>query len=161
MRPLVHSSTILFQLLCRPHRFKQSRKMSVNDVFFWTLAFSQAPPLKTGFPKTPSSTSLFISLPRSADFIDVIIAKGPGCYLYKKNLKRSYREIPVDPKDYRFVGYRWRNLFYFDTVLSFGLRPANLTCQRTTNAISRIFRSAYHYEGVNYIDDFGGTVASH
>ena len=52
-------------------------------------------------------------------------------------------------------------MFYFDTIPSFGLRSATLACQRTTNAISYIFRSAYHHECINYIDDFGGAEASY
>ena len=115
-----------------------------------------------GSPKTPSSASPFTSQsPSFADFINLIIAKGPGCYLYEKDLKRTYRQIPVDPKDYRFLGYCGKNLFYFDTVLPCGLRSATLACQRTMNAISYIFRSAYHHECVNYIDDFGCAEASH
>ena len=75
-------------------------------------------------------------------------------------MKRAYRQIPVDPKDYVLLGYRWQDLLYFDLVLPFGLRSATLACQRTTNAIAHIFRTAYHHDCVNYIDDFGGVEAS-
>jgi hypothetical protein len=30
------------------------------------------------------------------------------------DLKRAYRQFPIDPGDYRFLGYSWRNQLYFD-----------------------------------------------
>lgn len=73
---------------------------------------------KDSFLNEPIHTTL----PRSVDFVELIVASGPGCYLFKKDLKRAYRQIPVDPKDYIFLGHRWHDLLYFDLVLPFGLR---------------------------------------
>ena len=56
---------------------------------------------------TANFRSLYLTLLRSADFVDPILAKGPGCYLFKKDLERPYRQIPVDLKDYIFLGYRY------------------------------------------------------
>ena len=63
---------------------------------------------------------------------DVIVAKGPGCFIYKRDLKRAYRQFPVDPRDCHLSGYRWKGLIYFDRVLPMGLRiwqpwPANVS----------------------------------
>ena len=102
-----------------------------------------------------------LSLSRLADFADVIIAKGPGCFLFKKDLKRAHRQIPVDTRDYNLLGYHWNDFLYFDLVLPFGLRSATLACQRTINAIAHIFYSVYHHQCVNYIDDFGDVESSH
>lgn len=125
------------------------------------LSFPAGTSVNDGIPKDSFLDKPFhLSLPRSADFADLIVAKGPGCYLYKKDLKRAYRQIPVDPKDYIYLGYRWNDLLYFDLVLPFGLRSATLACQRTTNAIAHIFLSGYHHQCVNYIDDFGGVETS-
>ena len=97
VRPLDHSSTTLFQLLCRPHRFKLFRKMSLNDALVWTLV-SSGTSVNNGIPKNSFLDEPFhLSLPRSADFVDLIIDKGPGCYFYKKDLSRAFRQIPVDP----------------------------------------------------------------
>ena len=102
-----------------------------------------------------------LTLPQSADFVNLIVAKVSGCYLFKKDLKGAYRQMPVDPKDYIFLGYRWHDSFYFDLVLPFGLRSATLACQCTTKAIAHIFCTAYHHDCVNYIDDFGSVEASY
>ena len=81
-----------------------------------------------------------------ADFVDLIIAKGPGCFLFKKDLKRAHRQIPVDTRDYNLLGYHWNDFLYFDLVLPFGLRSATLACQPTLNAIALIFYSVYHHQ---------------
>ena len=126
------------------------------------LSFPQGTSVNDGIPTDSFLDEPFhLTLPRSADFVNLIVAKGPGCYLFKKDLKRAYRQIPVDPKDYILLGYRWQDLFYFDLVLPFGLRSATLACQRTTSAIAHIFGTAYHHDCVNYIDDFGGVEASY
>ena len=63
-------------------------------------------------------------LPGSAQFIDLINFYGPGCLLFKCDLSRAYRQIPVDPKDYHYLAFHWRDKIYFDTLFPFGLRPA-------------------------------------
>lgn len=126
------------------------------------LSFPPGKSVNDGIPKDSYLDEPFhLTLPRSADFVDLILAKGAGCYLYKKDLKRAYRQIPVDPQDYPFLGYHWNNCLYFDLVLPFGLRSATLACQRTTNAITHIFRTAFQHNCINYIDDFGGVEASY
>ena len=126
------------------------------------LSFPPGASVNDGTPKDSFLDEPFhLSLPRSADFVDLTIAKGPGCFLFKKDLKRAYCQIPVDPRDYNLLGYHWNDLLYFDLVLPFGLRSATLACQRTTNAIAHIFYSVYHHQCVNYIDDFGGVESSH
>ena len=34
-----------------------------------------------------------LTLPRSADLVNLILSKGPGSFLYKKDLKRAYRQM--------------------------------------------------------------------
>jgi len=58
---------------------------------------------------------------------------GKGCLLFKRDLKRAYRQFPVDPGDYHLLGYRWKDHLYFDTVLPMGLRMAAMACQRSTD----------------------------
>ena len=121
------------------------------------LSFPLGSSVNDGIPKDSYLDQPFhLSLPRSADFVDLILSKGAGCYLYKKDLKRAYRQIPVHPRDYIFLAYHWCDSFYFDVVLPFDLCSATLACQRTTNAIAHIFHSSFGHDCINYIDDFGG-----
>lgn len=99
-----------------------------------------------------------LTYPRVDDLVQLIKVKGKGCYLFKRDLKRAYRQIPIDPGDIHLVGYMWKGKIYFDRVLSMGLRSAAFICQRITSAVSFIcFQSGYCV--LNYLDDFGGAEA--
>ena len=116
--------------------------------------------MNDGIPKDSYLSHYFhYRLPGSAQFIDLINFYGPGCLLFKSDLSRTYRQIPVDPKDYRYLAFRLRDKIYFDTLLPFGLRPASMACQRTSNAVTFIYFNEFGYLCINYIDDFGGACA--
>ena len=88
--------------------------------------------------------------------MEFINAKGRGCHIFKKDLRRAYRQIPIDPADYRLLGMCIDGSIYFHTLLPFGLRSATLICQRTTKSVVHILNN----EGISvdvYIDDFYGT----
>ena len=96
------------------------------------LSFPPGSSVNDGIPTDSYLDQPFhLSLPLPADFVDLILSKGPGCFLYKKDLKCAYRQIPVDPRDYILLAYHWSDSFYFDLVLPFGLHSATLACQRT------------------------------
>ena len=96
-----------------------------------------------------------LSYPTIDSFVDAVISLGPGCLLYKRDLKKAYCQFPVDPKDYHLLGYTWDYQFYFDTVLTMGLHSAALACQRSTSAVSWISRQQGR-SLFNYLDDFIG-----
>lgn len=93
--------------------------------------------------------------PNIDSIANMILSKGSGCYIYKRDLKRAYRQFPVDPRDYHLLGYRWRGLIYFDKVLPMGLRMAAMACQRVTNSVRAICNHS-GYDLFNYLDDFIG-----
>ena len=97
--------------------------------------------------------------PTVDDIAASILHYGPGCLLFKRDLKRAYRQFPVDPGDYHLLGYSWRGQLYFDTVLPMGLHSAAMACQRVTNAVRYICASQGH-SVVNYLDDFAGIAHS-
>ena len=98
-------------------------------------------------------------LPSIDDFARILQIKGRGAFMFKRDLSRAYRQIPIDPFDYSLLGIQWRNLFYFDTVLPFGLRSTAFICQRVTSALS-FMQVTDGFESINYIDDFGGAESS-
>ena len=90
--------------------------------------------------------------PKVDDFIQLIKQKGKGCLLFKKDLRRAYRQIPICPSNYNLVAFSWRKHIFCDTVLSMGMRSAAYICQRVTNAISFImFKLGIAI--LNYLDD--------
>lgn len=96
-----------------------------------------------------------IFFPKVDDFIELIKKKGRGCLLFKKDLRRAYRQLSIDPHDYNLVSFVWGKHIFCDLVLSMGLKSAAMICQRVTNAISFIMLQL----GVailNYLDDLAG-----
>ena len=85
----------------------------------------------------------------------LVLEIGTGALIYKRDLKKAYRQIPVDPGDYCYLGYHWNDQWYFDTVLAMGQRNAAMACSRTTNAVMYIHKIK-GYCGVNYLDDLIG-----
>ena len=81
---------------------------------------------------------LVLRYPTIDDIVDAVVTLGRGCHLYKRYLRKAYRQFQVDPKDYPLLGYTWDNHFYFDTVLTMGLRSAAMACQRSTSAVAWI-----------------------
>ena len=62
-----------------------------------------------------------LTYPTVDSIASLIWSVGTGCLLYKRDLKRAYRQFPVDPLDYPLLGYCWQHSLYFDLVLPMGL----------------------------------------
>ena len=100
-----------------------------------------------------------LSYPTIDSLVELIGKKGRNCLLFKKDLKAAYRQLPIDPGDWMFLGYCWKGHIFLDCVLAMGLRSACNCCQRTTTAIKYLF-SKEGFELVNYIDDLAGAECS-
>lgn len=96
-----------------------------------------------------------LSYPGVDHLVEIIKIKGQNCLLFKRDLKRAYRQIPIDPGDSSLVGYSFNGNLYFDKVLSFGLRSSAMICQRITSSITYIC-NILHICIVNYLDDLAG-----
>ena len=93
--------------------------------------------------------------------VSYILELGKGSHLFKSDLSRAYRQISVDPGDIHLLGFYWKDNFYIDSVLPFGLRSAAHICQRVTDAIAHIYRSECggRFRICNYLDDFAGVAS--
>lgn len=85
----------------------------------------------------------------------IIKEKGPDYLIFKKDLKKAYRQIPICPGDLHLVGFNWSNNLFVDRVLPMGLRSSAQICQRVTTAVCFIYYKM-GYMAINYLDDFGG-----
>ena len=85
---------------------------------------------------------------------ELVVENGRGCALFKSDLKSAYRQLPVDFGDIHVLGYKWKDLLYFDTTLPMGLSSAAFYCQKVTNFIRHIYEDK-GFRAVNYLDDFG------
>ena len=87
--------------------------------------------------------------------IKLIRKKGRGCLLFKRDLKKFYRQIFVCPGSVHLLGFVFLCMFFFDITLPMGLRITCYIGQRVSNALMFIYRRL-SYEGINYLDDLGG-----
>ena len=75
--------------------------------------------------------------------------------MWKEDLDRAFRQLFADIKSVPLLGYRWRDLYYFDLVMVMASRIAPYICQRTTNMLAYVHRSMSYFV-LNYVDDFIG-----
>jgi hypothetical protein len=80
--------------------------------------------------------------------------------LFKIDLARAFRQIPIDPLDVAYLGVNWQGNNYINTALPFGYRHGSALCQRVTDAV-RYILSTHNILVINYIDDFIGIVPTH
>ena len=85
--------------------------------------------------------------------MEFVNKEGSGCHVFKKDLSRAYRQIPVDPSDYHLLGFQVDGHFYFHSAFPFGLRSATLACQRNKQSVVYILNTMGILVDV-YIDDF-------
>ena len=104
---------------------------------------------------------LQLTYPTVDRFIELIIEKSNGseAWMLKRDLSRAYRQLRVDPHDYRFLGFSWNNEMYFDVAPPFGLRSAAQACQRTTDGLAYILLER-GIKVINYVDDIACAMTS-
>ena len=93
-------------------------------------------------------------LPSVQEMVSRLNDLGPGCLLYKRDLKGAFRQFNIDPGDYCFTGVSWKEKAYIDTRLAMGLRSSAYCCQSATEMLAKIANRRAHV--LVYLDDFGG-----
>ena len=96
-----------------------------------------------------------LTFPKTDDLALRIFQLGKNARMFKIDLSRYFRQLPLDPGDYSLIGYIIDNQLYFDKMLPMGMRTAPYIAQRVTNAIRHIHEQL-HYFLLNYVDDFLG-----
>ena len=96
-----------------------------------------------------------LTFPKVDEFAFHIYSLGRNCMMFKIDLSRYFRQLPLDPGDYSLIGYMIEGKYYFDKVLPMGMRSAPYIAQRVTNAIAFIHRQMEFFL-LNYMDDFVG-----
>ena len=120
------------------------------------LSFPTGASVNDGIPKQQYlGETVELKFPSVDQLAALIYRKGRGCVMFKRDLKRAYRQIRVCPGDIRKLGYRWNGKIYLDKVVSMGLRSGAYICQRVTSAIKHV-QERKGYDTVVYLDDFAG-----
>ena len=94
-------------------------------------------------------------LPTVDTLAQLMIDKGVGSLLFKRDLKCYYQQIFVDPSDTVKLGYYIDDLVYIDSMLPMGMTSSCYIAQTVSSMIPHIMKQR-GYSAVNYIDDLGG-----
>ena len=119
------------------------------------FSFPPGKSINDGIPRsTYLDFEIEFSLPSVRSMVDRLNVLGPGCLMFKRDLKSAFRQFSVDPGDYKFTGLNWEENMYVDTRLAMGLRSSAFCCQSVTEMIAKIAgEKAFIFV---YLDDFGG-----
>ena len=85
--------------------------------------------------------------------ISIIQNIGQGCFMSKLDVKSAFRNIPVHPSDWELLGMKLNGLYFFDTVLPFGLRSAPYLFDQFSCMIEWIIKNKLGIPNVIHILD--------
>lgn len=115
-----NSNPLIKDLVISPMQIVYSR--SAKPWVVVDLSFPVGSSVNGGIPKdTYLGKPFTLRLPGIDAVVNIIYELGAGCWLFKKDLSRAYRQLRVDPRDYRLLGLQHHNNLYFDIAPPFGL----------------------------------------
>jgi hypothetical protein len=116
-----------------------------------TFFSPQGASVNDGIPRDPFSMR-YISID---DAIRSLIVIGPGALMAKFDVQAAYRNIPINVSDRHMLGMYWRDSFYVDLVLPFGLRSSPFIFDSVPSVVHWILSNNYHVHPLfHYLDDF-------
>ena len=93
-----------------------------------------------------------LTYPSINNITDEVLKLGRGCQIFKVNISRAFRHVPIDPGDLDLLGLHWSD-YYIDRSLPFGIKHGSTIFQRTSDSVRFIMTQEGHKIS-NYIDDF-------
>ena len=84
-----------------------------------------------------------------------LLTLGPGAMMAKVDLKSAFYMVPVHPTDWELLGMHWRERFYVDTCLPFGLRSPPFLFNEVATALEWILKHNYAMPHlIHYLNDY-------
>ena len=145
-----HTKVGISPLSTRPKKGSQERRVILD------LSFPIGQAVNDGMVKDQ-----YLGFPAKLTFPKVdelafrIYQLGTQAMMFKVDLSRYFRQVPLDPGDYALIGYVIGGQIYFDKVMPMGMRTAPYVAQRISNALAYIHRTMKFFI-LNYVDDFVG-----
>jgi hypothetical protein len=89
------------------------------------------------------------------DAIKHIQEFGRGTILCKTDIQDAFKQIPVTPEQWRFLGFKWNNNYYFSVRLPFGSRSSPKIFDNLSQAVCWIAKHNYGIHTIlHLLDDF-------
>ena len=87
--------------------------------------------------------------------IHMVARYGPGALMAKFDVEAAYRNIAVHPDDRFLLGMKWRDQYYVDLTLPFGLRSAPFIFNSVADMVEWILLNQHAVSDLlHYLDDF-------
>ena len=103
------------------------------------------------FDNTPCS----LKYPTIDHIVQRIVQVGDQALIFKIDLKRAYRNLRTDPRDFTVLGLSWRGAQYIDVSVPFGLKTGACACQLVTDSVTHLLAQT-NYWTCAYLDDIIG-----
>ena len=98
-------------------------------------------------------TAFSLHYPSVDSIIQTLNQLGPGSSIFKVDISRAFRQIPIDPGDIDLLGLQHRDKLYLDLKTPFGYRLGSNFFQKVSDSI-RYIMNQHGFTGLkNYIDD--------
>lgn len=141
-------------IMTRPKRDSTEHRIIID------LSYPSGRAVNDGIDTTNHfGNNITYSLPSISDLVERVKLQGQGCFLWKADLTRAYRQWRVDPLDTPFLGMKVRDEYYLDLCPPFGCRSSAAICQKVANAVTYIINKKGHYT-IAYLDDYAGANAT-
>ena len=115
------------------------------------LSFPQGASVNDLVPDSEAEVS-YAGIPEA---IFMIMKLGRGCQLAKFDISRAYRLLPVHPSTRPYFGMFWRDHYYIDLAVPFGLRSAPRVFTRFADVLQVILTVRGDVANIqHYLDDF-------
>ena len=106
-------------------------------------------------PNMYLNTAYKLQYPTVDDITAYLRELGPEALIYKVDLSRAFRQLPIDPSDYNLLCLKWDNKYYSDKFCPFGHRFGSLSCSRLSDFFRYIMYQKNHVI-FSYVDDLLG-----
>ena len=93
-----------------------------------------------------------LNLPGLDNLLNSLQDLGQSAHLFKVDISRTFRNIPVNPADAIHLGIKWQDKYYIDKHLAFGAVHGTAIFERISNFICLIL-ACHGFHVWNYIDD--------
>lgn len=87
------------------------------------------------------------------DAVMAVIETGQGALLIKRDLADAFRHIPVAESDWWLLGFSWKNVYFVERFLPFGLRTSPYLFDLFAKGLNWILITA-GWQTLHYLDDF-------
>ena len=117
------------------------------------LSFPQGNALNDQVTKEKfDGTPLVLKLPSIDDFVKDIVSIKEDPVMFKIDVARAFRNLPVDPVDALKLGIKWEGSFYLDKSVAFGWIFGTASFQLLSDSIAYFMRDYCNLHC--YIDDY-------